>query len=86
MEVKSVQIGDANIEPSASVRNLGAVFDSRMTMVAHVGAVCKSVVCYHLYNIGKIRRFLTRDACEILVHALGTSRLDKSCIMVFCVE
>ena len=39
------------------------------------GAVCKSVR-YYLHIIGRIRRFLTRQACESLVHTLVTSRMD----------
>ena len=44
-------------------------------MEAHVSAVCRSAR-FHLRNIGKIRRFLTADACEKVVHALVTCRLD----------
>ena len=71
----SSSLYQADIAPCGSVRNLGAVFDSKMSMESQVGAVCRSVR-YHLHNIGKIRRFLTRQACEDLVHALVTSRLD----------
>jgi hypothetical protein len=31
---------------------------------------------YHLRNIGRIRKCITYEACEKLVHALVTSRLD----------
>jgi hypothetical protein len=75
VRVDGITIGDVIIPPSGSVRNLGAIFDTGMTMEKHVGTVCKSVR-YHLRNIGKIRRFLTREACERVVHALVTSRLD----------
>ena len=46
-----------------------------MSLVSPVGAVCK-FVRYYLHIIGRIRRFLTRQACELLVHALVTSRMD----------
>ena len=46
-----------------------------MSLVPQVGAVSKSVL-YYLHIIGRIRRFLTRQACELLVHALVTSRMD----------
>ena len=57
------------------VRDLGAVFDTHMTMVPHVNALSQSAR-YHIRNIGKIRRFLDRDSCEKIVHAFVTSRLD----------
>ena len=46
-----------------------------MSLVPQIGAVCKSVR-YYLHIIGRIRRFLTRQACELLMHALVTSRMD----------
>jgi len=68
-------VGDTVIAPVSSVRNLGVVFDTNMTMVPHVNALCRSAR-YHIKNIGKIRRFLDRDSCERIVHAFVTSRLD----------
>ena len=66
--------GDSHIAPATSVRDLGAVFGSNMTMVPQVNTVCQSAV-YHIKNIGKIRRFLDRDSCKQIVHAFVTSRL-----------
>ena len=44
-------------------------------MVPQVTAICKSAF-YHLRNISIIRKYLTFDAAQILVHALITSKLD----------
>ena len=33
-------------------------------------------VFYHIRNIGKVRQYITNDACKILVQALVTSHLD----------
>ena len=57
------------------LHNSLVIFDSKMFLVPQVGAVCKSVL-YYLHIIVRIRRFLTRQACELLVHALVTSRMD----------
>ena len=46
-----------------------------MNLVFEVENRCKTLL-YHLRNIGVIRRFITRDACEKLVHELISSRLD----------
>jgi hypothetical protein len=71
----AVPIGDTPVVPAKTVRNLGGTFDTHMSMQPHVNAVCRSAR-FHLRNIGKIRRFLTRKACEQVVHALVTCRLD----------
>jgi len=77
ISLPGVVIGETTITTSDSVRNLGAMFDTRMSMEAHVGAVCRSVR-FHLRNIGKIRRFLSTEACEMVIHALVTCRLDMN--------
>ena len=75
ISLSGVIVGNTAIAPVSSVRNLGMVFDTNMTMVPHVNALCRSAR-YHIKNIGKIRRFLDRDSCERIVHAFVTSRLD----------
>ena len=45
------------------VQNLGAMFDSKFTMVFHVNSVLKKAI-YHLGNIGKVRKLLTVDATK----------------------
>ena len=63
-----VTVGESLIAPATAVRDLGAVFDSHMTMVPHVNALSQSAR-YHIRNIGKIRRFLDCDSCGKIVHA-----------------
>ena len=75
ISLDGITIDNAVISPSAAARNLGVIFDSKMSLVPQVGAVCKSVR-YYLHIIGRIRRFLTRQACELYLHALVTSRTD----------
>ena len=38
--IDSVKVGDSEIKPIESVRNLGAWFDKRMTMNVQVGKIC----------------------------------------------
>ena len=75
VHLSELTIGNSEIEIADKVRNLGVIFDSSMSMTHQVSAVCKSV-SYQLYNISKIRKFLTKDACKLLINALATSRLD----------
>ena len=59
----------------SQVRNLGSVQDCNLTMEQHISSVTKS--CYHqIRSIGKIRKYITTDACRTLVQALVTSRMD----------
>ena len=46
-----------------------------VTLNHHISEICKSSL-FRLRNIGLIRKYLTNDATEQLVHALVTSRLD----------
>ncbi len=64
----SVIIGDSYIESSEKCVNLGAGFDSDMTMKHHVNLVCKSGY-YHLRNISRIKKCLNSRALETVIHA-----------------
>ena len=64
---------DINI--SSHVRSLGVNFDSALSFAKHIDYIIKSCNFY-IRNIGRIRQFLSKQACEMLVVALVTSRLD----------
>ena len=68
-------IGDYSIEPVPIVRDLGAWLDSRLSMATHVTKTCSSAF-YQLYNIRRIRKYLSRESAETLIHAFITSRAD----------
>ena len=44
-------------------------------MLSHINKTCSSAF-YHLYNIRRIRKYLSRESTECLVHAFVTSNLD----------
>ena len=44
-------------------------------MDTHITRTC-SAAFYYLYNIRRIRPYLSREATETLIHAFITSRLD----------
>ena len=69
------RVDDVVILPSASVRNIGVIFDNTMSMKDQITAICKSAY-FHLHNINRIRNAITYDCCEKLIHAFITSRLD----------
>ncbi len=71
----TIQLGSSTITPSASVRNVGVIFDDQLTFKEHIvktGRSCR----FALHNIRKIRPFLTEHAAQLLVQALVISRLD----------
>ena len=70
-----VRVGVANIVPSTSMRNLGVIFDSSMSIDDHISKAAKSARI-SLRNIGRVRKHLNKDAYELLVHAFVLSRLD----------
>ncbi len=71
----TIQLGSSTITPSASVRNLGVIFDDQLTFKEHIAKTAQSCR-FALHNIRKIRPFLTEHAAQLLVQALVISRLD----------
>ena len=57
------------------VRNLGVWFDSSLNMSEHITKLCASAFFY-IYIIGRIRKYISGDSVETLVHAFISSRLD----------
>ncbi len=71
----TIQLGSSTISPSASVRNLGVIFDGQLGFKEHIAKTVRSCR-FPLHNIRKIRPFLTEHAAQLLVQALVISRLD----------
>ncbi len=71
----TIQLGSCTITPSASVRNLGVIFDDQLTFKDHIATTARSCR-FALHNIRKIRPFLTEHAAQLLVQGLVISRLD----------
>lgn len=75
LQVNCVSVGNCQTTFSDFAKNLGVVLDKELSMKKQVSAVTRSTF-YHLRNISRIRKFLTRQATESLIHALISSRLD----------
>ena len=76
VSVSSIRVGDVDVIPVYSAKNLGSWFDSHMDMATHITKTCGSAFFY-LYNIQHIRKYLTSECTEKLIHAFNiTSRLD----------
>ena len=74
-------VGNTLIEPTDTVRNLGVVFDTQMSMSPQVASLSRSIT-FHLRNISRIRRYLDFDTCNHVVRSLILSRLDYANILL----
>ena len=73
--IPPLAIGDTYVKPSDHARNIGVTFDTSLNMEKHISNVTRSA-SMTLRDIGKIRKYLTKDSAETLVHAFISSRLD----------
>ncbi len=69
------QLGSSTITPSKTARNLGVVNDDKLNFSDHIAKTPWSCR-FALYNIRRIRPFLSEHATQLLVQALVLSRLD----------
>lgn len=70
-----IRVGSSEIPFSEKARNLGFIFDSKLTMKQHVTSVCQTAF-YELRRISLVRRYLTQAATQTLVTSCVLSRLD----------
>ncbi len=75
VEVTSLNVGASQVVSVPVARNLGVLMDHALNMDAHIQRLCQTSVG-HLMNIADVRRCLTKEAAETLIHAFVTSRLD----------
>ena len=75
--LSGLRVGQSQVFPSSTAKNLGVVFDDSLALDNHIEHMCKS--CFlQLRYLSKIRDFIPRTHLETLVHAFITSRLDYS--------
>ncbi|XP_062320882.1 uncharacterized protein LOC134023075 [Osmerus eperlanus] len=65
----SITLGSATVTPSSSARNLGVTMDDKLSLTAHIAAVSRSCR-FTLFNIRKIRRYLSEHSTQLLIQAL----------------
>ena len=74
VNITTLRLGDTTITQSPSaVQNLGAWFDTQLNMHEHIKKTCSSSF---IYNIRRIRKYLSRKTTESLVHASVSSKLN----------
>ena len=75
VNISLVTVGNSDIKKSSVVRNLGSYSDDKLSMNSPINKVCNASF-YYLHNIRWIRKYLSRDSSETLVHTFVSSRLD----------
>ncbi len=70
-----IDILDNKLTPSDTVRNLGVKLDSSLNMAQHISDVIKSCY-YHIKDLRRIRRHLTKSVAITLSNALVGSKID----------
>ena len=79
--LRTFSVGLHEIEFKTCVKNIGALFDSEMSLKQQISSIVKSG-WYHLRRIWKVRHLLSCDQTTILVHAFIISRLDgNNCLL-----
>jgi len=74
-DAPSLQVSDAAIQPSATIKSLGVKLDRHLTFDQHVANVCKA--CYfHIRALRHVRQFLPDDVARIVACSIVGSRLD----------
>ena len=68
-------VGDVDVAPVKAASNLGIVFNNTMSFKSHISDVGRSSF-YHLRNISRIRKYLTHETTEMVVHSFFTFKLD----------
>ena len=75
-------VGEFRVNSLPQVRNVGSWFDSNLDMLSHVNSICSSSF-YYIYNIRRIRKYLSHQTAVSLVRAFITSKLDYCCSLLY---
>ncbi|KAL9978146.1 hypothetical protein ACROYT_G015633 [Oculina patagonica] len=71
-----LQIGNVNVVPTSSARNLGAIFDQCFNLEEHIKSICKSSH-YHIRNLAKIRKYIDEESAKTVTRVLSLKELFK---------
>ena len=75
-------LGSIGVAPVTVARNLGTWFDCNLNLQEQIHETCKSRF-FHLYNIQRIRKYLSQESARTLVHAFIIGRIDYCNSLLF---
>ena len=70
-----LELGNLQLHPSPSVKNLGITFDSSLDFKYHINSLVKTCN-YHIRNLYAVRKYLNKETLIGLVHSLILSHVD----------
>ena len=82
INIGSVTVGSIDVAPVTVARNLGTWFDSNLNLQEQIHKTFKSGF-FHLYNIRRIRKYLSQESTRTLVHAFIIGRIDYCNSLLF---
>ena len=82
VNISSITVGNSAIMKSSVVRNLASYIDDKLAMNSHINKDCNTSF-YYIHNIRRIRKRLSRDSPETLIHAFVSSRLQNCNILLY---
>ena len=84
VNIDSLTVGSIDVAPVTVARNLGTWFDSNLNLQEQIHKTFKSGF-FHLYNIRRIRKYLSQESARTLVHAFIIGRIDycNSLLLVY---
>ena len=82
VNIDSLTVGSIDVAPVTVARNLGTWFDSNLNLQGQIHSTCKSGF-FHLYNIRRIRKYLSQESARTLVHAFIIGRIDYCNSLLF---
>ena len=74
VHIDKLSVGDSVTRPVTAARNLGDIFDGKMSLVQHMNNTCK-MAFYSIHNNRRIRKYLSVEVAQTLVHAVVIGRL-----------
>ena len=84
INIDSLTVGSIDVAPVTVARNLGTWFDSNLNLQGQIHNTCKSGF-FHLYNIRRIRKYLSQESARTLVHTFIIGRIGycNSLLLVY---
>ena len=75
-QLDTLTFGSESVFSTNAARNIGVTMDDKINFEKQVASICKSSF-YHIRNIARIKRFLSEESTQALVHSFLTCRLKS---------
>ena len=78
----TIRVGEDRVDRTAKVKLLGVWLDEHLSYEHHILQKCKNAML-SIYKIRNLRRYLSLEACQVLIHSLVFSHLDYCNSLLF---